>query len=296
MYYLQVFLFLLSLVPTTLCERAAGTKPHILMVLVDDWGWANVGYHRNPSTKEVQTPNFDRLAKEEGVELDQHYAHTVCSPSRSSLLSGRLPIHVNVDNGAATVHNPLDPVSGFQGIPRNMTVIAEKLKEAGYATHQVGKWDAGMATPDHTPKGRGFNTSLGYFHHQNDYYTEAMGVCLLGLEYPVDLWDTDKPAYGMNGTAYEEQLFSSQVLEIIKNHDFSQPLFLYYAPHIAHEPLEVPKEYEEKFGFIDDKTRRLYHAMVNYLDDVIGNITEALIKKGVWNDTLMVVSSDNGGN
>ena len=154
-------------------EPAAGAKPHIVMILVDDWGWANVGYHRDTPTKEVQTPNFDSLCKQ-GVELDQHYAYKFCSPSRSSLMSGRLPIHVNILNAAPNIHNPDDPVSGFAAIPRNMTGIASKLKLAGYATHHVGKWDAGMATPDHTPTGRGFDTTFGYFHHDNDYYTEKV--------------------------------------------------------------------------------------------------------------------------
>ena len=67
-----------------------------------------------------------------------------------------------------TIYNPKDPVSGFAGIPRNMTGMAEHMKAGGYATHQTGKWDAGMATPEHTPQGRGYDTSLGYFHHAND--------------------------------------------------------------------------------------------------------------------------------
>jgi arylsulfatase I/J len=273
---------------------AAGSKPHILMVLVDDWGWANVGYHRATPTREVVTPNFDRLCSE-GVELDQHYVHNVCSPTRSSLLSGRLPYHVNVDNGEPNRYNPKDPVSGYQAIPRNMTVIAQKMKEAGYATHQVGKWDAGMATKEHTPQGRGFNTSFGYFHHDNDYYKDTVGSC---PKYgPVtDMWSTDRPAIGQNGTGeYEERLFEDHVLNVIRNHDPSQPLFLYYAPHIVHAPLQVPPEYENKFSFIDDQDRRIYHAMVNFLDDVVGNITEEFQKKGMWNNTLMVVSADNGG-
>merc|ERR1719401_1097513 len=96
-------------------------------------------------------------------------------------------------------YNPRDLVSGFAGIPRNMTGMAEHMKRAGYATHQVGKWDAGMATPDHTPHGRGYDTSLGYFHHSNDYWTERypykgdVGVY-------VDMWDTDGPASGLNGS------------------------------------------------------------------------------------------------
>eukprot|EP00118_Oscarella_pearsei_P025457 m.308219 g.308219 ORF g.308219 m.308219 type:complete len:548 (+) comp43581_c0_seq1:478-2121(+) len=274
-------------------SATAPTKPHILLVLVDDWGWANVGYHRNPPTPEVVTPNFDRLCKE-GVELDQHYVHAMCSPSRSSLLSGRLPSNVNLDNGIATLHNAKDPVSGYAGIPLNMTVIAAKLKQAGYATHHVGKWDAGFATTVHTPLGRGFDTTLGYFHHQNDYYTENTGDCI-GHGNVTDLWMNTGPAVHLKGTDYEENLFKEQVLKILEEHDASKPLFLYYGPHIAHEPLQVPDVYLQMFHFIDDETRRRYHAMVTYLDDVVGNVTAAMEAKGMWNNTLMVVSTDNGG-
>lgn len=92
---------------------------------------------------------------------DRAYSFQFCSPTRSSLQSGRYPSHVNDKNADVTAYNPADPVSGFAAIPRNMTGIASKLKAAGYMTHQVGKWDAGMATWDHTPHGRGYDTSLG---------------------------------------------------------------------------------------------------------------------------------------
>ena len=136
-------------------------KPHIVFMLVDDWERANVGYHRDPPTHEVDTPNIDSLVKER-LELDQHYVYRFCSPSRCSLMIGRLPIHVNDLNQDIQPYNPKDPVSGYAGIPRNMTGIATKLKEAGYATHMVGKWHAGGATPDHIPTERGFDTSFGY--------------------------------------------------------------------------------------------------------------------------------------
>ena len=280
-------------------EPATGAKPHIVFVLVDDWGWANVGYHRKVATKEVVTPNFDRLCKQEGLELDQHYAFKFCSPSRCSLLSGRLPAHVNIINLAMSYTNHKDPVSGFAGIPRNMTCVAEKLATTGYQCHQVGKWDAGMATWEHTPKGRGFHTSLNYFHHDNDYYTEYVADPIQifpSCEHNItDLWDTDKPAKTLNGTAYEEELFANRVYDVINSHDTSEPLFLYYAPHIAHEPLQVPAAYEKKFAFIDNHDRRIYHAMVNYLDDVVGQMETLLKKRDMWNQTLFVVSSDNGG-
>ena len=120
---------------------------------------------------ETHTPNIDKLY-EEGIELDRHYTYKICSPSRSSLQSGRHPDHVNPLNTGVIVNNPDDPISGFQGIPRNMTGIAEKLKGQGYKTHMVGKWDAGMATPDHTPMGRGYDSFYGYFQHANGYWNK----------------------------------------------------------------------------------------------------------------------------
>ena len=72
-------------------------KPHIVFMLVDDWGWADVGYHRSTDTKDIVTPNIDSLVKV-GLQLDQHYVYNYCSPSRAALLSGRLPIRVNERN------------------------------------------------------------------------------------------------------------------------------------------------------------------------------------------------------
>ena len=103
------------------------SKPHLVFMLVDDWGWANVGYHRDPPTNEVVTTNIDKLVKE-GLELDQHYVFKVCSPSRSCLMSGRLPIHINDQNISPDYYKPDDPVSGYSAIPRNMTGLATKLK------------------------------------------------------------------------------------------------------------------------------------------------------------------------
>ena len=102
-----------------------------------------------------------------------YFRHKYCSPSRSTYQSGRLPMHVNVVNADMSVLNSNDPISGFAGIPRNMTGLATQLKKAGYATHMVGKWDAGMATPDHSPEGRGYDTSFIYYHHANVRYVPS---------------------------------------------------------------------------------------------------------------------------
>ena len=281
----------LSLVLAAALQAQGTDQPHIVFMLVDDWGWANAGYHRDTPTKDISTPNIDSLVKE-GLQLDQHYVYNWCSPSRSALLSGRVPIHVYHD-ACDVCYNPDDPVSGYGGIPRNMTTIAEKMKEAGYATHQVGKWHVGFATPDHIPKGRGFDSSFGYLQAANDYYNETVSTC--NVTQIVDLWDFDKPGNDSNGTKYEEELFQDHLLEVIEKHDPSTPLFLYYAAHIVHKPYQVPEEYLKMFDFIDNDLRRVYHAMVKYLDDVVGKLIGALKERNLWDNLLFITSSDNGG-
>eukprot|EP00049_Salpingoeca_infusionum_P001522 m.48939 g.48939 ORF g.48939 m.48939 type:complete len:549 (+) comp11071_c0_seq2:65-1711(+) len=272
-------------------------RPHIFMVIVDDFGWAEVGYHRNGSYKaDVMTPTIDELVAD-GIELNRHYVHYMCTPTRVSFQSGRLPVHV--------LQSLCDPCQAEGGIPRNMTGVAQHMQDGGYATHFVGKWDAGMATPTHTPKGRGYDSSLHYFGHANWMYTEHEwgGSENNKTSWPEcnppncfnDFWDTDKPANMLNGTQYEEFIFRDRVNDIINAHDPSQPLFLTYASKVAHYPLQAPAEYQNKFSFIDMPNTRVYHAMVNVLDDNLANMTNLLKQKGMWNNTLMVLTSDNGG-
>ena len=156
-------------VPSNL-ELPLGYRPHIVHALADDFGWANVGWNRVGEAKpDVRTPTLDALASE-GIRLDRFYTHQICSPSRCALQTGRAPIHVNVQNVPPETVNPADKVGGYQGIPTNMTGLATVLRRAGYRTRMVGKWDAGMATPAHHPRARGYESWLGYWHHANDYW------------------------------------------------------------------------------------------------------------------------------
>ena len=111
---------------------AAALRPHVLLVLADDTGWNNLGWHArtNAAGAEVSTPVLDSLVAE-GIELDRAIAFKYCSPSRCALQSGRNPIHVNVHN---------DVFSNDTGIPVQMTCLASKLKLAGYRTVAAGKW------------------------------------------------------------------------------------------------------------------------------------------------------------
>ncbi|KAH8053087.1 sulfuric ester hydrolase [Aureococcus anophagefferens] len=251
--------------PTTTGENAAplpsdaAPKPHIVYFLVDDLGWHDVPWH-NPSLK---TPTLAALAAD-GVVLDRFYAYRFCSPSRSSLLSGRYPMHVNQYNMAG------DALGG--GVHVNMTTIAKKLKGAGYATHQLGKWHAGQSSAD-----------------------LARPAC--GVGNFVDLYATDGPAFGKNGT-YGAQIYHDAALDIIADHDASVPLFVYFAFQINHAPMQVPDAYARVYPCDDPKTcgvRSTYQAMTAMADDVVRNATAALKAKGMWDDTLIVLTSDNGG-
>eukprot|EP01065_Artemidia_motanka_P026718 TRINITY_DN31978_c0_g1_i1.p1 TRINITY_DN31978_c0_g1~~TRINITY_DN31978_c0_g1_i1.p1 ORF type:complete len:539 (+),score=164.55 TRINITY_DN31978_c0_g1_i1:89-1705(+) len=288
---------------------ATAPKPNIMYVLVDDYGWADAGWHRPQNYTDVQTPNFKSLVAE-GVELDRHYVFKFCSPTRSAVQSGRNPIHVNVLNLAPTFSNPKDPVGGYAAVPRNMTGMAEVMARAGYETHMYGKWDAGMATPQHTPHGRGYQHSLFYFHHANDYWTSRAGGCPApsgrGHVEMVDLYSGTAPAHGKNnsgscsqssqaGCTYEDQLFAGRVYDAIRGHQKGRPLFLFWAPHIVHTPLQVPERYLQRFSFIDDQARQFYHSMVYYVDEAVGNATKLMKESGMWDDTLVVLHADNGG-
>ena len=218
----------------------------------------------------------------------------------------------------------------------------------------TGKWDAGMATLDHTPRGRGYDRAMNYFHHDNDYWSMTVGGCPTDPTHPqktmtpvVDLWAYDgakeQPAWGVNNTCsqppsqpmcpggsarsgrvcgggctegpnnidafgwngYEDAVFEQEMLRAIDEADPDKPLFLCWTPHIVHTPLQVPQHFYDKFGFIANETgsaadkadhpRQIYHAMVNFADSALGNITDKLKAKGWWDESLVVFSTDNGG-
>ena len=185
--------------------------PNIVMVVVDDWGWANVGYHsENPD--EVKTPNIDALAAE-GIKLDRYYAPRMCGPGRNSMFSGRNPIHNSYINGPmGTIPNsPESDLLGnsFDGTPLGMTLFPKKLQDAGYYTAFYGKWDLGQATNLHFPYARGFDGALRFqsftiepwAYRANPPFTPNFGLCnntfpneFFNYNY-LDMFKNDLPAF-----------------------------------------------------------------------------------------------------
>ena len=242
-----------------------------------------------------------------GVTLERNYLYWYCSPSRSSLQTGRNPIAVNMNNDDMALFNPAEPTTGgYQGIPRNMTAIGNKLSAAGYQTFFFGKWHTGLATKDHTPRGRGFEKHMIYFDGANDYWTSTSGQC--GKTTITDLWKDDAPARGLNSSwacsqashpagscVYEDTFFVNETLAAIAERDPTRPFFEIWAPHNIHAPLQVPDAYLAKFAFIEDPRRQAYAAKVNFVDDQLALVVAALKAAGMWETTLFVLTADNGG-
>lgn len=272
MCYLAFVSFSLSV---ALHFASSSKAPHIVLVVIDDLGWSDVGFQGSV----IHTPNINRLATE-GVILENYYVQPLCTPTRSTLMTGRYPIHTGLQ------HFVIEPPEPY-GMPLNLTTLPQKLKEAGYATHMVGKWHLGFFEWTYTPTYRGFDSHYGFYTGCGDHYKhERLGI--------LDLRDNTSPVRDMNGT-YSANLFTKQAQRVIENHDSSRPLFLYLPFQNVHFPVQAPQRYIDKYGFINDTTRKTYAAMLDIVDEAIGNVTKSLEKAGLWENTLLIFTTDNGG-
>ncbi|XP_078659954.1 arylsulfatase B-like isoform X1 [Branchiostoma floridae x Branchiostoma belcheri] len=255
------------------------TKPHIVFIVADDLGWNDVGWH-NP---DVKTPVLDQLAHE-GVIFNQSYVNYVCTPSRTAFMTGYYPYHVGSQH---LVFRPDTP----SAIPSNFTLLPQKMKELGYSTHMVGKWHLGFCNWKYTPTYRGFDSYYGYYNGAEDYYTHFRSN---NKEGGIDFHDNKDPVTDQNGT-YSAYLFSGRAVDIVNKHDQSVPLFLYLPFQNVHAPLEVPKRFEDMYANVEDENRRKLLGMVSALDEAVGNVTMAMKKTGLWDNTLVIFTTDNGG-
>ena len=180
-----------------------------------------------------------------------------------------------------------------------MKMIPEKLQEVGYYTVQCGKWHLGLAQQAFTPAGRGFNESLTMLAGSENHFDQRDGLSLAGQRSikHVDLWATDQPALGHNGT-YSAELFGSYAVDAIRSHHNSrrgQPLFMYIAFTITHSPEQAPQRFIDLYPVSWLEGRRTYLGMASALDEAVRNVTDALKATDMWKSSLVVFSSDNGG-
>ncbi|CAJ1067063.1 arylsulfatase I [Xyrichtys novacula] len=261
-------------------ERGRSRPPHLIFIMVDDQGYGDIGYHGS----DIHTPVLDRLAAE-GVKLENYYVQPICSPSRSQLMTGRYQIHTGLQHSIIRSRQPLC-------LPPDIPTLPEHLAEAGYATHMVGKWHLGFCRPSCLPTGRGFQSFFGTLTGSGDHfsYRSCDGAQACGF----DLHDGERPAWEMMGN-YSTLLYIERAKQILRSHDPHKPLFLYLSLQAAHTPLQVPDHFLHHYNSQGNRLRRLYAAMLSCLDDGIGRVVQELKTSGLYQNSVLVYSSDNGG-
>ena len=240
-------------------------RPNILVIIVDDLGWAGVGFH----SKAMTTPNLDKLAKE-STELSRFYAYPVCSPTRAALLSGNMPRRY----GVVDALNGRDP-----GIPAGLQTIPSTFKAAGYRTSLIGKWHLGAAT---TPQKNGFEQFYGFLSSGVDYYKHTS---------PNGRVDWQRDGQTVNEEGYSTYLLADEAVKQLKSRDKDMPFYMQVAFNAPHDPIIATPELLEKHK---GKANGPYNAVVEALDQGIGRIVNALDSEKLAKDTLVVFFSDNG--
>jgi arylsulfatase A-like enzyme len=290
----------LAVIATSILASAqvvASERPNIVVIVADDLGWADVGYHGG----NIDTPSLDRLA-EQGVQLNRFYTTPICSPTRAALMTGRDPIRLGVAYG---VIMPWDNI----GVNPAEHFMPESFGAAGYQTAMVGKWHLGHAQMTYHPNERGFEHFYGHLHTEVGFYPPFANVG--GKDFQVNGVTADDEGY-------ETYLLADEVSRYIRERDAQKPFFI-YMPFIApHTPLDAPAELQEKYKDIDtdlpparsnqtDSTRRIskmlmresarpmYAAVVDGMDQAIGQVLDTLDKEGLSDNTIVLFFSDNGG-
>ncbi len=271
---LMVFTFVILFQFVTPALLEAGKQPHVVFIIADDLGFADVGYHGS----DIMTPAIDTIAKE-GARLERLYALPFCTPTRASIMTGRYPFRYGLQTAAI-------PADGKYGLDTNEYLLPEMLKKAGYRTAIVGKWHLGHADKKYWPLNRGFDYQYGPLLGEVDYYTHS-------AKGKRDWYENQKP---LIEEGYATHLIGRTAVKVIQEHNPDLPLFLYLTFTAPHAPYQVPKEYEEKYPDIEDETRRVYAGMVTAMDDEIARVLAKLDQKGMRDDTLVIFMSDNGGN
>jgi len=304
-------------------------KPNIIFILADDLGYGDLGCY---GQKLIETPNIDKLAAE-GMRFTQHYSGApVCAPSRCSLLTGKHTGHSYIrgndewaERGKVRDYRAMLADSTLEGqrpLPENEITFPELLKTAGYTNGIVGKWGLGAPQTNSTPLHKGFDFFYGY-NCQRQAHTY----------YPVHLYKNDRRVYLNNDTIspdtplekgadpYDLKSYTKftlneyacdpmfQELTEFVDQNKNHPFFMYWATTIPHVPIQAPQRwvdyYVKKFGdekpYIGDQgyfphryPHAGYAAMISYLDEQVGLLITQLKSLGLYDNTLIIFTSDNG--
>jgi len=264
-----------------------GKPPNIVFILADDLGYADVGCYGRP---DLRTPSIDRLA-DQGVRFLQAYANSaVCSATRVALITGRYQYRVRLGLEEPLAGNPavgLDPMH---------PTLPSLLKKVGYSSTLVGKWHLGTL-PKFGPLQSGYDHFYGFRGGALDYYSH------LGDGMKKDLWDDDVP---LEQAGYLTELLGNRAVEVVNGYGKTrQPFLMSLHFNAPHWPWEAPGDIAEserlsRLGFpgmfhYDGGTQKTYHRMIESMDLQIGRVMQALADNGLAENTIVIFTSDNGG-
>ena len=248
----------------------ADEKPNIVIILTDDQGYADVSYNPH-SPPEVSTPNIDALAHSSVICTQGYTSGHVCSPTRAGLMTGRYQQRFGIYTAG----------EGGSGVPLNEVFIPQRLKPAGYVSGALGKWHLGL-TKEYHAMNRGFDEFYGF-----------MGR---GAHPYFDHSDMNHPIYRGFKPIKEEGYLTTRITEeavdFISRHK-KEHFFLYVAYNAVHSPPEAPKE--DIKNLTGDEKRDTLMAMIKHLDMGVGEIVKSLKKHDIYDNTLLIFLTDNGG-
>jgi arylsulfatase A-like enzyme len=247
---------------------------------VDDLGWNDVSWN-NPDLKK-QMPTIDRLAQE-GFVLSHAYTHPAVAPSRAAMLTGQYSHKLGLQHGEIeTFHT--------KHVPKNIRLLPEELKRLGYSTNLVGKWNLGHCNWSYAPTSRGFDTFYGslHSHHQNPYTMKWDGI--------YDFWENRKPVFNENG-AHSTDLYFQRATDIIFNHckkcGRSKPFFIHMGLSAKLTDGLSSSMLRQKKSQVDIPAEK--GRIMEKMDSGVADILMMLDYTGLLDDTLIVLTSGNGG-
>lgn len=252
-------------------------KPNIVLIFIDDLGYADVGYH---GCKDIPTPNIDSIAKK-GAQFSAAYVTApVCGPSRAGLLTGRYQQRFGFeDNPGPFRQTPETKI----GIPETEKTIGDRMKAIGYKTAFIGKHHSGKKL-ENNPINKGFDYYFGFDNGASNYFIgdNKKGVLKRGLSPVKHENDYLTDAFGREAVSFIER-------------NKSNPFFLYFPINAVHGPMQAPEALIKKYDHIQNEGRRKLAAMLHSADENIGRIIRKLKSSNLEDNTMIIFVSDNGG-
>jgi len=271
------FSFFIGCIITLNAAKSAIEKPNVIIIYTDDQGAIDLNCF---GAADLVTPNMDKIVNS-GVKFTQFYGAPICSPSRAGLLTGKIPQRADVPGNVSSL-------SLEAGMPSEQYTVAEMFKDAGYKTAHIGKWHLGHAT-DKQPNAQGFDYSFGHFvgcidNFSHFFYWQGPNRH--------DLYRNGEEVF-YNGQFFPDLMIeeASDFIEKNKNSSF----FIYFALNTPHYPyqgkIEWLKYYQAKGVAYP---RDLYAAFISTMDEKIGELIQKLEVLGLYENTIIILQSDNG--